>query len=96
MVERVAGRAWTCGQKGEQAALQLAQEHGTSYSRCRRAASIGACAATERDLYAIGVDTNQNDLEPGHVVASDIKDIGKAIQDVYATVADGSYTPPPY
>jgi len=39
------------------------------------------------------VDTNQNDLEPGYVVASDIKDVGKAIQDVYKTVADGTYKP---
>ncbi|MCB0105746.1 MAG: BMP family ABC transporter substrate-binding protein, partial [Caldilineaceae bacterium] len=56
------------------------------------AAGLGVLqAAAERDLYAIGVDTNQNDLEPGHVVASDLKDVGRAITDVYATIVDGTY-----
>ena len=30
---------------------------------------------------------------PGAVVASDIKDVGMAIQQVYKTIADGSYKP---
>jgi len=58
------------------------------------AAGIGVLqAAGERDLYAIGVDTNQNDIVPGHVVASDIKDVGLAIQQVYAMIVDGTYQP---
>ncbi len=58
---------------------------GGGRGRHRRAAS-----RAERGLYAIGVDTNQNDLEPGFVVASDIKDVGKAIQEVYKSIVDGS------
>ena len=50
-------------------------------------------AARERGLYAIGVDINQNDLEPGYVIASDVKYVGKAIEDVYATIKDGTYKP---
>jgi basic membrane protein A len=50
-------------------------------------------AAEERGLYAIGVDTNQNDLAPGHVVASDLKNVGQAIVDVYKTINDGTYQP---
>jgi Uncharacterized ABC-type transport system, periplasmic component/surface lipoprotein len=50
-------------------------------------------AAGERGLYAIGVDTNQNALVPGAVVASDIKDVGQAIQNVFATIKDGTYKP---
>ena len=58
------------------------------------AAGIGTLqAARERERYAIGVDTNQNDLEPGFVVASDIKDVGKAIQEVYKSIVDGAYKP---
>jgi basic membrane protein A len=30
-------------------------------------------AAAERDLYAIGVDSNQDDTQPGHVIVSSIK-----------------------
>jgi basic membrane protein A len=50
-------------------------------------------AAGERGLYSIGVDTNQNALVPGAVVASDIKDIGLAITNVFATIKDGTYKP---
>jgi basic membrane protein A len=57
-------------------------------------AGIGVLqAAGERGLYAIGVDTNQNDIVPGHVVASDIKDVGKAIYEVFKSIKDGSYQP---
>lgn len=86
--------AWDDAAKGKQAALQLYDQGADVVFQVAAAAGIGVLqAAAERDLYAIGVDTNQNDMEPGHVPASDIKDVGKAIQDVYATIADGSYTP---
>ena len=48
-------------------------------------------ASGERDLYSIGVDSNQNAIVPGHVVASDIKDVGLSIQNVYRTIVDGTY-----
>ena len=59
-----------------------------------KTAGIGVLqAAGERGLYAIGVDTNQNDLVPGAVDASDIKDVGKAIIEVFKTIKDGTYKP---
>lgn len=88
------GGAWDDAAKGKQAALQLYDQKADVVFQVAAAAGIGVLqAAAERDLYAIGVDTNQNDLEPGFVVASDIKDVGKAIQDVYKAVADGTYEP---
>jgi basic membrane protein A len=85
---------WEDSAKGKQAALQLYDMSADVVFQIAAAAGIGVLqAAGERDLYAIGVDTNQNDLVPGHVVASDIKDVGMAIQNVYATVADGTYQP---
>ena len=58
------------------------------------AAGMGVLQASgERNLYSIGVDTNQNGIVPGHVVASDIKDIGLAITNIYATIKDGTYKP---
>ncbi len=61
-------------------------------SRLPEAPGLGVLqAARERGLYAIGVDINQNDLEPGYVIASDVKYVGKAIEDVYATIKDGTY-----
>jgi basic membrane protein A and related proteins len=85
---------WEDTAKGKQAALQLYDMGADVVFQIAAAAGIGVLqAAAERDLYAIGVDTNQNDLEPGHVIASDIKDVGKAIVDVYRSIVDGSYVP---
>lgn len=84
--------SWDDTAKGKQAALQLYDQGSDINFQIAAAAGLGVLqAAAERDLYAIGVDTNQNDLEPGHVVASDLKDVGRAITDVYATITDGSY-----
>jgi basic membrane protein A len=94
MLTRSLGGAWDDSARGKQAALQLFDEGADVVFQVAAAAGIGVLqAAAERDLYAIGVDTNQNDLEPGHVIASDIKNVGKAIEDVYASIVDGSYQP---
>jgi basic membrane protein A len=95
VVEKKAlGGAWDDAAKGKQAALQLYDQKADVVFQVAAAAGIGVLqAAREREQYAIGVDTNQNDLEPGYVVASDIKDVGKAIQDVYKTIVDGAYKP---
>jgi basic membrane protein A len=86
------GGEWTDSAKGKQAALQLYDMGADVVFQIAAAAGIGVLqAAGERDLYAIGVDTNQNDIVPGHVVASDIKDVGQAIQNVYGTIMDGTY-----
>jgi len=92
--KRSLGGAWDDAAKGKQAALQLYDQQADVVFQVAAAAGIGVLqAASERSLYAIGVDTNQNDLEPGFVVASDIKDVGKAIQEVYQTIVEGSYVP---
>lgn len=86
--------SWDDTAKGKQAALQLYDMGADVVFQIAAAAGMGVLqAAKERDLYAIGVDTNQNDIEPGHVIASDIKDVGKAIVDVFKTIKDGTYKP---
>jgi basic membrane protein A len=93
-VERKYLGDWEDSAKGKQAALQLYDAGADVVFQIAAAAGIGVLqAAGERDLYAIGVDTNQNDIVPGHVVASDIKDVGQAIQQVYASIVDGTYQP---
>jgi basic membrane protein A len=85
---------WEDTAKGKQAALQLYDMGADIVFQIAAAAGMGVLqAAGERDLYALGVDTNQNDIVPGHVVASDIKDVGMAIWNVYATIKDGTYKP---
>jgi len=86
--------SWDDTAKGKQAALQLYDMGADVIFQIAAAAGIGVLqAAGERGLYAIGVDTNQNDIVPGNVVASDIKDVGKAIYEVFKTIKDGTYQP---
>ncbi|MGQ0605173.1 MAG: BMP family ABC transporter substrate-binding protein [Anaerolineales bacterium] len=86
------GGVWDDPAKGKEAALQLFDQKADVVFQIAAASGLGVLqAAKERELYAIGVDTNQNDLEPGYVIASDIKNIGKAIEDVYATIRNGTY-----
>jgi basic membrane protein A len=86
--------SWDDTAKGKQAALQLYDQNADVVFQIAAAAGLGVLqAAEERGLYAIGVDTNQNDLAPGHVVASDLKNVGQAIVDVYKTINDGTYQP---
>lgn len=85
---------WVDTSKGKQATLQLYDMGADIVFQIAAAAGMGVLQASgERDLYSIGVDTNQNALVPGHVVASDIKDIGLAITNIYATIKDGTYEP---
>ncbi len=85
---------WEDTAKGKQAALQLYDMGADIVFQIAAAAGIGVLqAAGERDLYALGVDTNQNDIVPGNVVASDIKDVGQAIYEVFKTIKDGTYQP---
>ena len=85
---------WEDTAKAKQATLQLFDMGADIVFQIAAAAGMGVLqAAGERGLYAIGVDTNQNNLVPGHVVASDIKDVGMAIINVYKTIADGTYKP---
>lgn len=86
--------SWDDTAKGKQAALQLFDMGADVVFQIAAAAGMGVLqGAEERGLYAIGVDTNQNDIAPGHVVASDIKDVGKAITEVFKTIKDGTYKP---
>ena len=88
------GGEWEDSAKGKQAALQLYDMGADIVFQIAAAAGLGVLqAAAERDLYAIGVDTNQNDLEPGYVIVSDVKNVGFAIEDIFKTIMDGTYKP---
>ncbi len=94
VLKKSLGGAWDDSAKGKQAALQLYDQGADVVFQAAGGAGLGVLqAARERGLYAIGVDTNQNDLEPGFVIASDIKNVGKAIEEVFAAIKDGTYKP---
>ena len=48
-------------------------------------------AAEEEDRYAIGVDSNQNHVAPGHVIASMLKRVDNAVYETVESVVDGTY-----
>ena len=53
-------------------------------------------ASADKNRYSIGVDSNQNSLQPKNVLASDLKNVGKSVLEIAAAVperhaADGSY-----
>jgi len=94
VLKKSLGGAWDDSAKGKQAALQLYDQGADVVFQAAGGAGLGVLqAARERQLYAIGVDTNQNDLEPGYVIASDIKNVGRAIEEVFASIKDGTYKP---
>ncbi|MFW5714401.1 MAG: BMP family ABC transporter substrate-binding protein [Brevefilum sp.] len=85
---------WEDTAKAKTAALQLYDQGSDINFQIAAAAGMGVLqAAGERDLYAIGVDTNQNDTVPGNVVASAIKDVGLAIIQIYTNILEESYEP---
>ncbi len=88
------GGAWDDQAKAKQAASQLFASGNDVVFQVAAAAGLGVLqAAEEQGFYAIGVDADQYELAPKAVIASDIKNVGKSIEDTYATVADGSYRP---
>ena len=88
------GGAWDDQAKGKQAAEQLYDGGADVVFQVAAAAGLGVLqAAKDRNLFAIGVDANQNDLQPGHVIASDIKNLGDSMVKVAATIDDGTYVP---
>ena len=94
VIKKSLGGAWDDSAKGKQAALQIYDQKADVVFQVAAAAGLGVLqAAKERQLYAIGVDTNQNDLVPGYVIASDVKNVGTAIEEVFKTIQDSTYQP---
>ena len=48
-------------------------------------------AAAQRNLYAIGVDSNQDDIQPGHVIVSSLKKVEATTYDPIKLVVDGKF-----
>lgn len=80
--------------KGKAAAKQLyAQGCDIIFQAAGRTGSGVLEAASETSSYAIGVDSNQNPLYPGHIVTSMVKDLGGAVYDMYALIENGTFEP---
>ncbi len=91
-VKTIYAGTWTDPVKGKQAANQLYSQGADIVFQIASLTGAGVLeAAAENDLYAIGVDSNQNGIQPGHVVTSDLKNVGDAIYNVYQTIVEGSF-----
>ena len=85
---------WDDPVKGKQAALQLYSQGVDIIFQIASLTGVGVLqAAQEVGKYAIGVDTNQNSLAPGHVITSDLKEVGKSIELVFKDIVEGNYKP---
>jgi basic membrane protein A len=91
-VKNIYAGTWTDPVKGKQAANQLYSQGADIIFQIASLTGNGVLeAAAENNKYAIGVDSNQNAMEPGHVVTSDLKNVGDAIVRVYESIIDGSF-----
>ena len=50
-------------------------------------------AAADADKLAIGVDSNQNGIQPGHVLTSMLKRVDVAVYDAFMAAKDGTFEP---
>ncbi|NMB12230.1 MAG: BMP family ABC transporter substrate-binding protein [Firmicutes bacterium] len=50
-------------------------------------------AAAERDIWGVGVDLDQSDVAPGHVLISALKDASGAVYETMRMVVQGEYRP---
>lgn len=83
---------WDDPAKGKQAALQLYAQGADVVFQIAALTGFGVLqAAQEVGKYAIGVDSNQNPLVPGHVITSDLKEVGKSIYRVFKMILDGTF-----
>ncbi|MFN3282902.1 MAG: BMP family protein [Pseudothermotoga sp.] len=83
---------WDDPAKGKQAALQLYAQGADVVFQIAALTGFGVLqAAQEVGKYAIGVDSNQNPLVPGHVITSDLKEVGQSIYKIFKMIIDGTF-----
>ncbi len=93
-VDTIYAGVWDDPVRGKQAAKQLYSQGSDVVFQIAALTGNGVLeAAAEEGRYAIGVDSNQNGIQPGAVITSDLKNVGDAIYDVYKTIKDGTFKP---
>ncbi|MBL8039818.1 MAG: BMP family ABC transporter substrate-binding protein [Chthonomonas sp.] len=85
---------WDDSQKGKAAAaLLFGQGADIVYHAAGRAGLGVITAAKESGHFAIGVDSNQDDIAPGSVLTSMIKRVDEAVFSTISDVKNGAYSP---
>lgn len=78
--------------KGKESAITIYGQGADVIFSAAGACGIGAIeAAQEKNLYAIGVDSDQNHLAPNHVISSMMKRVDVAVYEVSKATKEGNY-----
>lgn len=86
--------AWSNPEKAHEMAIAQYTENADIIFAAAGGSSVGVLrAASEKDKLAIGVDTNQNGLFPGHVLTSLVKRVDVAVYDTLKNSYEGSWSP---
>ncbi|TYO91259.1 BMP family lipoprotein [Oceanicella actignis] len=87
------GAAWNDPVRGgELAKAQMAQGADVIYHAAGGTGLGVIQAAADAGKLAIGVDSNQNGIAPGHVLTSMLKRVDVAVYDAFKDVQDGKWT----
>lgn len=86
--------AWSSPEKAHELALRQFESGADVIFAAAGGSGLGVLEAADRTgKYAIGVDTNQNGLYPGHVLTSMVKRVDIAVYDTLKTSAEGKWSP---
>lgn len=86
--------AWSDPQAAHDLALQQFEAGADVIFAAAGGSGLGVLEAADRSgKYAIGVDTNQNGLFPGHVLTSMVKRVDIAVYDTLKTSHEGKWSP---
>ncbi len=82
---------------GKSKAETLIQQKADVIYHAAGATGLGVFqAAKEKGVYAIGVDSNQDNVEPGVILTSMIKNVDVSVFELIKNVKEGSYKPQVY
>lgn len=89
----VTGDAWHNPPRAKELALAQISAKADVIFHAAGASGAGLFdAAEEKNIFVIGVDSNQNWVKPGHVLTSMLKRVDRAVYDVIADLAGGKFT----
>lgn len=84
---------WDNVDDGKQAAMILFQSGADIVYHAAGRAGLGVIgAAKDQGKFAIGVDSDQDDVAPGHVLTSVIKHVDNAVYQTIGDLKDGKFT----
>jgi basic membrane protein A len=86
--------AWNDPAKGAELAMSQFDRGADVIYAAAGGTGLGVLqAAADRGRLAIGVDSNQNCIQPGHVLTSMLKRVDVAVYEAFKTAMDGTWQP---